>query len=318
MKITKITLFLSLIFPILGQSQSNDNFFLEWKIKKNDTIKYKTIMNPVQVKDEISENKDLNSVFSGKDFKEMQKLVSDMNSSLKYETKLYLNNKNDKFIDIVMNTINEEKSDSKSDLNELMSQMEKESKKKKGKKSKEEIDTLSMKKMMKGISALNNNVVLRGRLSSKGEIISNYYKNSQKNLIAILFELPNKEVKIGEKWKLNVNFIEMDQNFICDSLYNENFAFIEKVIDSNNEKIAVIKYQITEFVSGDFNNPMTGFLGSEKEDAERKTYLKASHTATANFSITKGKWITYDGALTVENNVSFLGGKSKTEFKLLE
>ncbi len=319
MKIKKKLLPILLLLFVFGYSQTNDKIVLEWKISKNDTLKYKTTMNAVTIELEKSDQKDTSSIFSKFDFQKMRKSLSEINSDLKYQTNLFINKQNENYIDIEMKTISDNNSSNES-LSQIMAEMKKDNNKNSKRKieskdKEEEIDSLSIKNMFKNLSSFNNNIVLRGRISKTGEIISTYYKNSQKNLIAVLFELPNREVLVGEKWKLNLSLLEMDQNFICDSLSKENSVYIEKVIKTENDRIAVIKYNISEFVSGDFNNPMAGLFGVEKDN---KTFMKITHIATGNFSIDKGKWISYEGKMTIETNFSILGGKTKTEFKLLE
>lgn len=303
MKYKIISLFLILSISVF--SQTKEKIFLEWKITKNDTLKYKTIMNDTRDK---SFNQDSTSLFFNKEFDEkLQSLLTDIDSSMKYQTKLFLN-KNGKAIDIETVALSNETQN----IDQLTSQNKPRNKKERKKKkeyNQKELDTI------KDFFGLNNRIVLRGRISSSGEIISTYYKNSQKNLIALLFELPNKEIEIGEKWKVNVNFIEMDQDFVCDSLSNENYVYIEKVFEKDDQKIAVVKYIINEYVIGDFSNPLIGMFGIEKD---KKTYMKVSYNATGNFSITKGKWISYQGIMEGEGNFLMLGGKNVTEFKLDE
>lgn len=316
-----LTLQLLLLLSTFAFSQTKEKISLEWKISKNDTLKYKTTMNAIKEKKETSNKNDSTSIFSGKEFEKIRESLSDINSGMKYQTNLYLNKKDEKIIDIVMLMFNEENNDSSEKLKELMSSVKdensKKGKKKKGKNKFDEIekDSLNFKNLYKGLVGLNGNIILRGRISNTGEIISTYYKNSQKNLISVLFELPNRKVEIGEKWKLNLSLIEMDQNFVCDSLSKENSVFIEEILEKDGDKIAVIKYNVKEYVIGDFNNPMGGMFGMENDN---KTFMKISHIATGYFSISKGKWINYEGIMEIESNFAMFGGKSKTEFKLIE
>lgn len=300
--------------------QTDEKILLEWKLQKNDTLKYKTAMNITQEDKDIEENKDTSSIISREEMKELRKSVLELNSDKKYQINLYENNRNNKWVDIEMVMLNKEKDNSNSFLKEMMSlQTDKSSKrdKKKDKKKNDEVnpDSLNFKKLFSNLVGLNGNVLLRGRITKTGEIVSTYYKNSQRNLISILFELPNKNIGIGEKWKLNVNLIEMDQNFICDTLNKENYAYIEKVIEKDGDKIAIIKYNVSEYVKGDFNSPINPMFGMENN---KKLYMKATHNATGYFSILKGKWINYEGTLVIESNFSVINGKTKTEYKLEE
>ena len=302
-------------------SQTKEKISLEWKIPKNDTLKYKTTMNVIRLESEVSNKNDSTSILSGEAFEKIKESLSEFNSDIKYQTNLFVNKKDEKQIDVEMLMFNEEEDNAAEKLKEMITQLKVENQEEgKTKKSKDKIDeteedSLSFKNLYKDLVKLNGNVVLRGRITTGGEIISTYYKNAQKNLLAVLFELPNRKVEMGEKWKLNISLIEMDQNFVCDSLSKENAVHIEEIIEKEGEKIAVIKYNISEYVIGDFNNPMGGLFGI---DSNKKTFMKISHIATGYFSILQGKWINYEGTMEIESNFSMFGGKSKTEFKLIE
>jgi hypothetical protein len=320
MKIKLFTILFSVASSVFVFGQTNEKIFLEWKISPNDTIKYKTSMKTISLENENNIQSDSNLLLLGEKFKELSNSLSDMNSKLKYQTNLFINKGNSNFIDIEMQMLND-KNNSNQDFAALMDKMKNESnkevKKKKNKKSKENengIDSVDFKNMIESLASLNNNIVLRGRISNTGEIISNYYKNAQRNLISVLFELPNRKVEVGEKWKLNVNLVQMDQNFYCDSIISENSVFIDSLIENDNDKIAVIRYNIFEYVLGDYNNPLSGMF---VKTTVEKTYMKVSYVATGYFSIINGKWNSYEGEMDIETN-NMLGGKSKTEFKLIE
>lgn len=71
-----------------------------------------------------------------------------------------------------------------------------------------------------------------------------------------------------------------------------------------------------EFVSGEFDSKVMSMFS--KESANKKTFMKISHKATAEFDIDKGYWILYDGEMDTETNFSPLGmnGNKRTKFKL--
>jgi hypothetical protein len=275
--IMKKILLLFIITAFSANAQENKTVNLKWKI--NDTLTYKTIMKEIVVEQEQSEEK-TDSIADGfKDFfKQMQKSAG----NLKYETKLYPDKKGN--VDIAM-FLKKDKTDTTDNL-------------------------------FTGMAEMNGNVVLRGKVSSAGELLSFYYKSSQNNLISILFELPNKPIKVGDKWKLKVDMISMDQNFVADTLFKKNEVRLDKIIEKDGDQIAIIKYDIEEYVSGDFGNGlMTMFEGKN----DKKTFMKMTHKATGYFSINKGMWIEYDGIMEIKTNFSMMGmGENKrTEFKLI-
>ncbi|KGO92350.1 hypothetical protein [Flavobacterium subsaxonicum] len=314
MKLRKLLLFTFLLLACNAIAQSGAFIDLQWRLGKNDSISYKTTMEPF-----LTDTAAVESPFKG-----MMKGLAKMSEGQTYRTILKPNLKNISAIDIAMcleadkDTLGSKGQDDFTKLfadrdQENATKKEKRKDKKKKERARAEPDSLVMRNLFRSMASLNKNVVLRGRISKGGEILSTYYKNGQVNLIAVLFELPNKPVKIGEFWKLNVHFIEMDQNFVADSAYSYNKVFIEKIEEVGGKKIAVIKYDITEYVSGDFNNPLGGMMGAVNEG---KAFMKLSHTATGRFSVTDGRWESYDGVMKTESNMGFLGGKGGTVFKL--
>jgi hypothetical protein len=119
-----------------------------------------------------------------------------------------------------------------------------------------------------------------------------YVQSNQKNLIALYFQLPDKLIRIGDSWTLNTSLISMDQNFECDSSFKKNQVTLVDLIKKGNETVAVIKYDILEFASGVFINPFFG-------NSRTKTVIKFEYNATAEFSLDKGKWLSYNGTQSV-------------------
>lgn len=269
---------LLLIIPIFSaNAQQNQTIDLRWKI--TDTLTYKTVMKDITVEQE-PEKKKTDTIFEKATdyFKKIQKEVG----NLKYETKLYPDKNGN--VDIAM-LLKRNKTDTSGNFITEMAKM-------------------------------NGNVTLRGKVSPEGELLSFYYKNSQNNLISILFELPNKRVKLGDKWSLKVDMIGMDQNFVADTFYKKNEVWLDKIIDKDGDQIAVIKYDIEEYVSGDFSNGlMKMFSGKDN----KKTFMKMTHQATGYFSINKGMWMEYEGIMEINTNFSMMGmsGNKRTEFKLI-
>lgn len=149
------------------------------------------------------------------------------------------------------------------------------------------------------------------QLTGLWEIHSFWVKSKQKNLIAMFFELPNKPVKVGDTWQIDVNLIANDQNFECDSAYKINMVTLTDIKKINGETIAVIKYEIEEFVDGSFNSP--AFFGS---GGPTQTMMKFTHQAIAEFSIDKGRWISYDGIMGLVAS-GIMTSNTKKKFSLI-
>lgn len=175
------------------------------------------------------------------------------------------------------------------------------------------IPTVRSNGVLKMMQSMTQGVMLRGSVYETGGIHSFWVKSAQKNLIALFFELPTKPVKVGDKWSLDINLITNDQNFDCDSSYKINEVTLADIKKINGETIAVLKYNIVEYVKGNFNTP--SFFGSE--GGQKETMMKFTHQGIAEFSVDKGRWINYDGIMSLEATGVMTANK-KTKFTLID
>ncbi len=264
---------------------------LNWKLSNNDTIFYKTVMNEIG---ESSFDMDFGGVFdkmndstnSGfKDFgKNFFKDIKDQWNNTNLITKVYNSSNFEDVIEIEMIAEQKEKDeDDTEDSNGFMSSM------------------------MKG-------TMLRGSFYKSGELHSFWVKSTQKNLLSLFFELPNGSIKVGDSWTLdNVNFIGNDQNFVCQEADKKNTITLTKVEEINGDTIATVEYNILEYVLGDFNTP--AFFGNSGKSTE--TEMKFIYKAEAQFSIQEGKWISYNGIMSLDSRGA-LKSVQRQKFALIE
>jgi hypothetical protein len=268
-------------------SQTSDPVFLRWKLKPGETIVYKTVMDEIDTanhKDFAMDDlaKALGIDVNTADIQKMFKQFSQATSQSDFLTSLKENPKS--IIDIEMKAGN-------------MSA------------AKTVVDTGVMGNALKAMMAkMSGSVVLRGSVYEDGAIESFYTKNDQKNLIAIFFELPGKPVKVGDTWSPDVHFLSMDQNFTCDSSSKKNVVTIVKISNNENEHIVTMRYDLEEYVSGNFAYPFDG--------KQRKTSMKMTHKALAEFSIEKGRWITYNGIMSLTSS-GVMGAQSTKRCSLI-
>lgn len=156
--------------------------------------------------------------------------------------------------------------------------------------------------------------MLRGSIYKTGKLHSFWLKGGQKNIISLFFELPNRPLRQGDTWSLdNVNFIGNDQNFVCKEAEKKNKIVLSEIKTINGETIAVIDYDILEYVSGDFEMP--DFLKQSEE--KKETVMKFIYKAQAEFSVDKGKWIKYNGIMSLDAS-GVLTSTQKQKFALKE
>ena len=290
----KLTILFAVI-TLTAFGQKNQTVDLKWKIGKSEKLNYFTIMSDI---DESSIEMDFGGLFKSlsdstdnglKESKDLFKKINDAFKNQDYVTTL--TNKNNGVIDILMTT------KPKETIKE------------------ENIVTTDNKEaeVLKMMQSMTQGVMLRGSVYETGGIHSFWVKSAQKNLIALFFELPTKPVKVGDKWSLDINLITNDQNFDCDSSYKINEVTLADIKKINGETIAVLKYNIVEYVKGNFNTP--SFFGSE--GGQKETMMKFTHQGISEFSVDKGRWINYDGIMSLEATGVMTANK-KTKFTLID
>jgi ABC-type uncharacterized transport system substrate-binding protein len=290
MKAIIITIVIGLS-SLQASAQDTQTINLKWKIGKDEKLNYATVMNVIDTASIAMNFGGLSKALSDSTKKgadESKDLFKKLNQAFKNQDYLTtLSNKGKGIIDIVMRM--KPKDTTKKNNN----------------------DTTGPD-LMEMMRSMNNGIVLRGSVYETGGIHSFWVKGNQKNLLAMFFELPSKPVKIGDKWPLEVNLIGNDQNFACDSSYKINEVMLTDIKQINGETIAVLKYNMAEYVKGDFNS--VGLLGGD--DKGKKTMMKFIHQGIAEFSVDKGRWLSYDGIMSLEAT-GVMTANTKTKFTLI-
>jgi len=152
------------------------------------------------------------------------------------------------------------------------------------------------------IRSAKGDTVLRGSVFDNGAIHSFY--STQLDYLAFYFQLPSKKIKIGDSWPVDFNCIYFNEGFICDSAYKLNSVKFSDLKRINNEMIATITYDLIEYVSGNDG----GFFGEKKD-----ILMEFRHKAIGEFSITKGRWLSYEG---LQETISTGPMSSRTQSKI--
>jgi ABC-type uncharacterized transport system permease subunit len=289
---------LTIIFGLLSIAclgQEKQKVDLNWKIGKQENISYLTVISDIDTSSiEMNFGNFFKSMSDSTDkgIAEAKDLFKKLNQSFKnIDLVTTLTNKGKGVIDIIMTT--RPKEEVKKIKNDSINSNETE--------------------ILKMMQAMNQGVMLRGSVYTTGGIHSFWVKSDQKNLISLFFELPTKPVQVGDTWVLDINLITNDQNFDCDTSYKLNKVKLTDLRKVNGETIAVLKYDIVEYVKGIFNTP--SFMGNKGNQTE--TMMKFTHQAIGEFSVDKGRWVTYDGIMTLEASGVMTANK-KTKFTLIK
>jgi len=136
-------------------------------------------------------------------------------------------------------------------------------------------------------------VQLRGSMTNAGQITSFYLESKQKNLIALMFQLPKKPVKVGDSWSLDdVNFIRLSHGFICKKAQRVNRVRLVSLSPADEgDRTAVLEYVVAESVDGKFRHQMM-----PKSQPVSYTF---SFIARGEFLVGKGAWRSFVGEMRI-------------------
>jgi len=139
-----------------------------------------------------------------------------------------------------------------------------------------------------------NGILLRGNIFDDGTMESFYTQNDQKNLIELMFQLPSRRVRKGDVWELDIHLLTADNNFKCDSSLRKNVVKLVDVKYDGDDTIALMQYQIAEYINGIMSNPML--------QNNIPTTMYMTHNGIAEFSVKKGKWISYSCITNIQTS----------------
>lgn len=97
----------------------------------------------------------------------------------------------------------------------------------------------------------------------------------------------------------------------------KNTVRLKDIVERNGNKIAIIEYDLNEYVSGSLMKKKS--LNSKQNELSEKPYLKAIHKIIGEFNIDKGFWISYNGYRETKGNISIWGmnNNKKSVLKLI-
>lgn len=276
MKILRIFV---VLFVLTVAASAQEAVELRWKLQPGEVLKYQTIMDALdesKISFDFSQFLETAEGSTGENT-ELEKMLSDLNKAFKdisFESALSLKEEN--VVEVTISGLPSE--------------------------GEEEADP--MRQLMEGVQ-------LRGSVYADGGVHSFWVKSAQKNLIALLFELPKQPVAVGDSWPLEVNFISNDQNFVCNESKKWGKAELVGLEQENGETVAVIRYDFGEMVKGDFVMP-----GLAEEGGGKPLSMNFTHHAVARFSVDRGRWIIYDGLMTLLAE-GMMNSDQKTKLTLL-
>jgi hypothetical protein len=160
----------------------------------------------------------------------------------------------------------------------------------------------SFENIMQGIQ-------FRGLLNKNGSIYSYFLQTTQKNLLALYFQLPDKPVKIGDAWPIDLQWLSANYTFHCDSANKINAVTFKDLYTKGSDTIAVLNYYYSETLSGSTSMPLS--------DEVKPSYLHMDYSGIVEFNISMGRWENYNLIITSISK-GFQNSSSRQLCKLTE
>lgn len=258
-------------------AQTEGGIRLKWKIAHGDTLIYKTVMG-----EEVTEGLEKDtSQNTGNLF--FDKILQGMNQSSENNerlSKLSLQKNGDMGVTICLYKTEKGKAAARAMYEAIFKEL---ATKEDGKKS----DDINIDSLLQEFNRAETEdaVEFEGAIEAEGGIKSFYLQKDQKNNLALLFELPSKSVKIGDTWAIDVQFNIINMDFTCDSVFKKNEVKLIDIKKQEHDTIAVLEYDIQEFITGRF------------QASPENSIYETTYKAIAEFSLSKGRWLSYNGKM---------------------
>lgn len=276
-----------IIFFLLSNTISaNEGVSLEWKINKDEVVAYKTKMSPPKNDSDNFIKIDVEKILEEKSFdKELKNSLSELKLPNDYEMTSVLKGIDDKTISVKMIIGSASIPTPKGMENQKI-----------------------QKEMNNLLEKIKNAVQLRGEINNYGFVKSFYLEQKQKNLIAMLFELPDKTVYKGDEWSIDFSCLSMGAGYINEKADKLNKVQLSDIMKDNNKTIALIDYLLTEKVVGKMHNPITNQV--------TPISMSCSYVGRHEFSINEGKLLKASGEFVITSK-GFMNSNVKQKVVLI-
>jgi hypothetical protein len=136
---------------------------------------------------------------------------------------------------------------------------------------------------------LGRKVQLRGNLTDWGFVTTDL-KREQRNLLALMFELPSKPVAVGDVWPHSSDLVKMGAGWEGEneSLNRVELAALEQ--DAEGRLVAVLDYTLAERQEGKFSD--------RRLEKQIPASMEISFVGRGEFLVEQGRWKRLAGRMT--------------------
>jgi hypothetical protein len=148
--------------------------------------------------------------------------------------------------------------------------------------------TKADKEMAKAVQQMVGKVQIRATMTDWGFVTTDLGRE-QRNLVALMLELPNKPVAVGDSWTHSADLLKMGHNWEGEreSLNRVELVALEK---EGETTVAIIDFTIAERQEGGFPNRRT--------QKEIPASMETSFVGRGEFLVEEGRWRRVAGRMT--------------------
>jgi len=145
------------------------------------------------------------------------------------------------------------------------------------------------RELAQAMKQMEGTVRLRGSLTDWGFVTSDL-KREQRNLLALLFELPSKPVAVGDTWTHSADLVKMGANWEgeSESLNQVQLVSLEK--EAEGRTVARIDFTIAERQDGRFSD--------RRMKKDLPAMMEMFFVGRGEFLVEQGRWRRLAGRLT--------------------
>jgi hypothetical protein len=144
------------------------------------------------------------------------------------------------------------------------------------------------KQMAQELKKMEGRVQIRGLMTSRGFVTSDI-KREQRNLLALMFELPSQPVAVGDTWTHSADLVKMGRGFEGESESINRLQLVELQKGADGRTVAVIDITLAERQAGHLAVPKGPKLPSSME---------MSFVGQGEFLVEEGRWKQLTGRMS--------------------
>jgi len=151
--------------------------------------------------------------------------------------------------------------------------------------------TKADKQMAQAMENMVGTVQIRASMTDWGFVTTDL-KREQRNLVALMFELPSKPVAVGESWTHSADLVKMGTGWEGESESLNRVELVSLDKEADGQTVAVIDFTLAERQDGKFSNA--------RVTKTVPASMEMSFVGRGEFLVEQGRWKRIAGRMTTK------------------